>query len=680
MTLRKNCGLRFRGYPQSAAVFTFRQPLTSLTLGLGLSLTALMPQSVQGADAPMGVSATAGNWTVDGGTPQGTRYSELDQITASNIAGLKEEFTVSTGVKGSHMGAPLVVHNVNTGTTTTSVLYVVTPYPNKLIAYDLNNKGAVLWSFAPSVSELAKGRNCCDSTNRGLAYDSVNGQIVYNLLDGYTVAVNAATGAQKWKTKIADPNIGVTTTGAPIIGTKSGVVISGTSSGEMGTRGYVVALNLATGKEVWRGYNTGPDADVKITGYTQNYFDKEKGKDLGKASWEDASGNPSDKYLQGGSSTWGYLSYNPDSDLVFYGTSQPGVWNPDLRPGANKWGAAIFARNATTGEVKWVYQNVEHDNWDYDSVAEITPVTLSTPLNGVTKVVVQFHKNGFAYVFEEATGKLLQANVFKDQDWAKGGIDLKTGLPLSADGVTPATDKHNGNKGNPADKTADPSKQYKYASTDVWQESFCPSPMGGHGWEPSSYSPKQNRFFVPTFNLCAAIGAMNAEFISGAPYMGMSMSLLAEDTKHIANSTFGHIGDLIAWNPNGTTSGAPGELSTGNIAWTHPEVAPIYGGVLSTAGDVLFYTTLDGANPQTGWAGNTFKALNAANGDEIWRVSLECPSSGNPITWKGADGKQRVAVYSGVGGLVGGMGAFGGNTGKPCTSSNGGVVHVYSIP
>ncbi|HAZ42219.1 MAG TPA: hypothetical protein DCY52_08100, partial [Methylococcaceae bacterium] len=372
-----------------------------------------------------------------------------------------------------------------------------------------------------------------------------------------------------------------------------------------------------------------------------------------------------------GSSTWGYLSYNPESDLVFYGTSQPGVWNPDLRPGANKWGAAVFARNATTGEVKWVYQTVEHDNWDYDSVAEITPITLDTPLNGVTKVVVQFHKNGFAYVFDESTGKLLQANVFKDQDWAKGGIDLATGLPKLADG-SPATDPHNANKGNPADPTPQAGKQYKYASTDVWQESFCPSPLGGHGWEPSSYSPKQYKFFVPTFNLCASIGAMNAEFISGAPYMGMSMSLLPEDTKHIANSTFGHIGDLIAWNPNGSTTGAPGALSTDNIAWTHAEAAPIYGGVLSTAGDVLFYTTLD---PK-----NTFHALDATSGKELWTASLECPSTGNPMTWKGTDGKQRVAVYSGVGAMVGGMGAFGGNTGKPCTSSNGGVVHIYALP
>jgi len=670
MTFKKKRDLRFRGYPQSLAAYRSRQPLTALTLGLGLSLTALFPQNAF-AFATTGVSAADGNWTVDGGTSQGTRYSELNLINTSNIAGLKEEFTVATGVKGSHMGAPLVVHNVNTGTTTTSVLYVVTPYPNKLIAYDLNNKGAVLWTFSPSVSESAKARNCCDSTNRGLAYDSVNGQIVYNVLDGYTVAVNAATGAQKWKTKIADPNVGVTTTGAPIIGTKSGVVISGTSSGEMGTRGYVVALSLATGKEVWRGYNTGPDADVKITSNTHNPYAKDQGTDLGNSSWEDANGKPSNKYLQGGSSTWGYLSYDPETDLVFYGTSQPGVWNPDLRPGANKWGAAVFARNATTGEVKWVYQTVEHDNWDYDSIAEITPITLDTPINGVNKVVVQFHKNGFAYVFDESTGKLLQANVFKDQDWAKGGIDLASGLPLLADGSS-ATDPHNANKGNPADTAPQAGKQYKYASTDTWQESFCPSPLGGHGWEPSSYSPKQNKFFVPTFNLCASIGAMNAEFISGAPYMGMSMSLLPEDTKHVANSTLGHIGDLIAWNPNGSTTGAPGAVSTGNIAWTHAESAPIYGGVLSTAGDVLFYATLD---PK-----NTFHALDATSGNQLWAAPLECPSTGNPITWKGTDGKQRVAVYSGVGAMVGGMGAFGGNTGKPCTSTNGGVVHVYSLP
>ena len=667
MTLRKNRGLRFRGYPQSAAVFTFRQPFTGLTLGLGLSLTALIPQSVQGASAPMGVSASAGNWTVDGGTPQGTRYSELDLIKPSNIVGLKEEFTVSTGVKGSHMGAPLVVHNVKVAAGTTSVMYSVTPYPNKLIAYDLNNKGAILWSFAPSVSESAKAKNCCDSTNRGLAYDSATGLIIYNLLDGYTVAVDATTGSQKWKTKIADPNIGVTTTGAPILG--NGVVISGTSSGEMGTRGYVVGLSTATGKELWRGYNTGPDADVKITANTHNAYPKDQGTDLGKSSWEGGDGN---KYLQGGSSTWGYLSYDPETDLVFYGTSQPGVWNPDLRPGANKWGAAVFARNATTGEVKWVYQNVEHDNWDYDSIAEITPITLNTPINGITKVVVQFHKNGFTYVFDESTGKLLQANVFKEQDWAKGGIDLNTGLPLLADGKTPATDPHNANKGSPSDSPALDGKQYKYASTDVWQEPFCPSPLGGHGWEPSSYSPKQNAFYVPTFNLCASIGAMNAEFISGAPYMGMSMSLRLENTTHAAYSTVGHVSDLIAWDPNGSTTGAPGAVSTGNIKWTHAESAPIYGGVLSTAGDVLFYTTLDPAN--------TFHALDATNGNPIWSASLECPSTGNPITWKGTDGKQRVAIYSGVGAMVGGMGAMGGNTGKPCTSANGGTVHVYTLP
>jgi alcohol dehydrogenase (cytochrome c) len=675
MTFKKHRDLRFRGYPQSSAVFTFRQPFTGLALGLGLSLTALMPQSVHGADAPMGVSAALGNWTVDGGTPQGTRYSELDLINSSNVASLKEEFTVSTGVKGSHMGAPLVVHNVKTAKGTTSVLYVVTPYPNKLIAYDLNNKGAIIWQFTPSVSETAKGRNCCDSTNRGLVHDSTNNQIVYNLLDGYTVAVNAATGLQNWKTRIADPNVGVTTTGAPILG--NGVVISGTSSGEMGTRGYVVGLSLVTGKELWRGYNTGPDADVKITSNTHNPYAKDQGTDLGSATWEDANGKPSSKYLQGGSSTWGYLSYNPETDTVFYGTSQPGVWNPDLRPGANKWGAAVFARNASTGEVKWIYQTIEHDNWDYDSAAEITPITLDTPINGVNKVVVQFHKNGFAYVFEETTGKLLQANVFKDQDWAKGGIDLASGIPLLADGKTPATDPHNANKGSPSDTTALAGKQYKYASTDTWQESFCPSPLGGHGWEPSSYSPKHKLFFVPTFNLCASIGAMNAEFISGAPYMGMSMTLLPEDTSHAAYSTLGHIGDLIAWDPSVTTTRDKGAVSNSNIAWSHKEAAPIYGGVLSTAGDLAFYTTLD--------PNNTFHALDVGNpvkGDvkEVWSAKLECPSTGNPITWKGSDGKQRIAIYSGVGAMVGGMGLFGGNTGKPCTSSNGGVVHVYSLP
>lgn len=650
-----------------------RNPLSAATLGL--SLTALLPQASLAA-ATTGVSVD-GSWTQDGGTSQGIRYSEITDLTADLVKaqGLTEEFRFGTGVKGSHMGAPLVLQGI--GASNMTVLYVVTPYPNKLMAYDLAT-GNPLWSFAPSVSESAKARNCCDSTNRGMVYSKKHNTIIYNLLDGYTVAVDAASGAQVWRTKIADPKVGVTTTGAPILADEPDIVISGTSSGEMGTRGYVVGLNAGTGKEVWRGYNTGPDADVKIASPDANFYAKDKGTDLGKSSWEDASGNPSDKYLQGGSSTWGYLTYDPKSNLVFYGTSQPGVWNPDIRPGANKWGASVFARNATTGVVKWVYQNVEHDNWDYDSVAEMIPVTLDTPINGVSEVVFQFHKNGFAYVFNRDTGELLQANVFKEQNWAKGGVDLASGLPLLADGKTPATDRHNANAAKDP-KNPQAGEQDKYAKTDVWQQAFCPSPMGAHGWEPSSFSPKHNRFFVPTFNLCASIGAMNAEFISGAPYMGMSMSLLLNNTS--GGSTYGHVGDLIAWNPNGNRNAneLPGDVSTGNIAWTKAEAAPIYGGVLSTAGDLLFYTTLDGATPT--WKGNTFKAVDARDGTDLWKVSLECPSSGNPITFKGADGQQRIAVYSGVGAMVGGMGGMGGNTGKPCSDSatGGGVVHVYKL-
>ena len=663
MMAKKHSELRFRLKPVAAVT-------------MGLSLAALVPQGAQ-AYATKGVAD--GSWIENGGTPDGIRYSELTELTPANIAqkkdgsgnvisGLVEEYKLATGVKGSHMGAPLVVKNVAVSGVSKALLYVVTPYPNKLIAYDLDT-GTPLWTFAPSVSEGAKGRNCCDSTNRGLAYSVAHNLIVYNLLDGYTVAVNASTGKQVWKTKIADPNVGVTTTGAPIIATGPDVVISGTSSGEMGTRGYVVALNLTTGKEVWRGYNTGPDTDVKITASTQNPYPKDQGVNLGKTSWEGGDGN---KYLQGGSSTWGYLTYDPVSNLVFYGTSQPGVWNPDIRPGDNKWGASVFARDAKTGNVKWIYQNVAHDNWDYDSAAEIIPVTLDQPINGVNNVLVQLHKNGFAYIFERDTGKLLQANVFKEQNWAKGGIDLKTGLPLLSDGKTAATDAHNANAAkDPKNPAAN--EQNKYAKTDTWQEAFCPSPMGGHGWEPSSYSPKRNRFFVPTFNLCASIGAMNAEFVSGAPYMGMSMSLLLNNTS--GGSTYGHVGDLIAWDPNGDRKPdeGPGDVSTGNIAWTKAESAPIYGGVLSTAGDLVFYTTLD--------PNNTFKALDASTGSEIWSASLECPSTGNPITWTGSDGHQRVAIYSGVGAMVGGMGAMGGNTGKPCsdTTTRGGTVHVYKL-
>jgi alcohol dehydrogenase (cytochrome c) len=508
--------------------------LTTLMLGLGLSLAAILPQTVCAT-----VSTGSGSeWLQDGGGSQGIRYSELgnnaNELNTSNVANLKQKYVLATYRSGSAMGAPLYVAQER-------MIYALTGSPNQLLAWDVSSLPAgsttpipPTWSstaIAAAPTTVAKGlptssnqtgANCCGGTNRGMSYAKatingvLTGLIVYNLLDGHTVAVNAHTGTLLWNTKITNTGLGVTTSGQPVVTGDDGQVILGTSSGEMGTRGYVVALDLATGKPVWSNcgptttdgkcYTTGPDADVGIVANTQYPFpNKDQGTDLGKTSWP-ATTQSVPGYLLGGSSVWSYLTYDPENDYVLYGTSQPGVWNPDLRPGDNKWGASIFARKVSNsvangngfkaGEVAWVYQVTQHDNWDFDAIAEILPVNLPAAVSASatdtakssSSVAVQFNKNGFVYTFDRKTGRLISADQFKDQNWAPGGIDtvsnpsvastasqLNTaGLPLLADG-TPATSATGPNN------TIIPGTNPKYNHTDQQGQTVCPSPLGAHG-------------------------------------------------------------------------------------------------------------------------------------------------------------------------------------------------------
>ena len=698
------------------AAFLPHGKLTALALGLGLAMAGLVPQLA------CAVSTGAGNdWLQDGGGSQGIRYSELNLINTTNVASLKQKYVLATYRSGSAMGAPLYV-------AAERKIYALTGSPNILMAWDVSSlpTGSTApipptWSsaaiaLAPSTiskglptSSNQVGANCCGGTNRGMAYGkatvngTLTGLIVYNLLDGHTVAVNASTGALVWNRKITNTGLGVTTSGQAVITGDNGQVILGTSSGEMGTRGYVVALDLATGKPVWTNcgptttdgkcYTTGPDVDVGIVSGTQYPFpNKDKGTDLGKTSWP-AITQSVPSYLLGGSSVWSYLTYDPDNDYVLYGTSQPGVWNPDLRPGDNKWGASIFARKVsnvdkgngfTAGQVAWVYQVVQHDHWDFDAVAEILPANLPlavTPsLTDTSKssssVAVQFNKNGFVYTFDRKTGTLISADQFKDQNWAPGGIDTHTdpkdtsktlntaGLPLLADKTTPAT--------SATDSTGAviPGNNLMYNHTDQWGPTVCPSPLGAHGWEPSSYSPKvyptsygasnSGLFFVPTFNFCASIAVAKAQFISGAPYMGMDMSLNLQPGATGA-------GTLMAW-----------DLYNHKPAWKVDEAYSLYGGILSTAGDLVFYTTLDKSlkvvNAQDGTK-ITF-ANPKVNGVPLKALPLACSSVGNPMTFSDG-GQQFVAVYSGIAKGTGMMAIEGGACSDATTK--GDLIYIYGL-
>lgn len=537
---------------------------------------------VQGAVQGVHVASPlpSGEWTIPEGDLAGTRFSTLNQINSANVKDLKLVASLSTGIPHGHEGSPLVVNNT---------MYVITPFPNDLLAIDLNNPhGPLKWVYHPYPSERAVGVACCDVVNRGGSYS--DGKIVYATLDGHVVAVDAGTGKELWRATVADSNLGETITMAPLI-VKNHVFV-GNSGGELGVRGKTVALDLGTGKEVWRAYHSGPDKDVLIGPDFKPFYAKERGKDLGVSTWEQ------DQWKLGGGTQWGWITYDPELNLIYYGTGNPGVWNADQRPGDNKWSITIWARNPDTGYAKWAYQIVPHDCWDYDEIME--NVLIDVDWGGrMRKLLLHPGRNGFMLVLDRETGELLSAEKFVEStNWASG-YDLKTGLP----NIDPAKRTHQGSV----------------------TEDICPSSTGAKEFVPSSFSPRTGLLYIPAHNTCMAYGGEQASYIAGTPYLGASVKMKP--------GPGGWQGELLAW-----------DVKSAKPVWSVKEPPlPVYSGVLSTAGDVVFYGTLD----------RWFKAVDARSGKVLWKFQTASGIVGNPMTYLGPDGKQYVAIYAGVGGWMG---------------------------
>jgi PQQ-dependent dehydrogenase (methanol/ethanol family) len=505
-----------------------------------------------------------------------TRYSKLTAITPQNAPGLHPVWTFSTGVLGGHEGQPLVVGDT---------MYVVTPWPNVLYAFDLTKEGYPLrWKYRPEVSANAIGVSCCDTVNRGAFY--VDGKIIYNLLDGHTVAVDAKSGRQLWKTQVADVSGGETVTMAPLV-VKERVLV-GASGGEFGIYGWVKALDLKSGAIVWTARNIGPDADMlaKPGDFKAPY---DSGADLGTHSWAE------DTWRTGGAPVWGWMSYDPELDLVYYGTGNASPYNAEQRLGDNKWTASVLARRPADGSLVWAYQFTPHDNWDYDAAGAMVLADLQVG-GKATKALVHFDKNGFAYTLDRATGRLLLAQPFANVTWAKS-IDLATGRPV-----------------------LDPSKQTGASRGSV--KGICPSLEGGVSpSSPPAYSPRTHLFYSSTNNLCMDYASARASHLRGTPFMGINSPYSA--------GPGGNLGTFMAW-----------DAATGKKVWENKETYPNWSGALVTAGDVAFYGTLDG------W----FKSVDARTGKVLSKFKVGSGVVGNPITYRGPDGKQYVAVYAGIGG------------------------------
>ncbi len=540
---------------------------TAAAIALVLTMT--------GCDRTMPAARDDGQWTMPGHDYSATRYTGLAEITAANAKGLRPTWSFSTGVLGGHEGQPLVVG---------STMYVVTPYPNVLYAFDLTKDGYPLrWKYRPNVDPAAIGQACCDVVNRGAFH--ADGKIIFNLLDGHTVAVDTGTGREIWKTKIADLDAGETTPMAPLVAKDR--VIVGNAGGEMGVRGWVKGLDLATGAIVWTGYSTGPDADVLAAPGTFKPF-YEAGEQLARESW------PADGWKHGGAPVWGWLSYDAELDLVYYGTGNPAPWNTEQRPGDNRWATSVLARHPGDGSLAWAYQFTPADNWDYDSTQEmiLTELTIGGRLR---KVLVHFDKNGFVYTLDRATGELLSAEPYVPVTWATS-VDLATGRPV-----------------------VDSSKMTGASRGTV--KDICPSLEGGKNQQPAAWSPQTQLFYLSTSNMCMDYTSWRASYMAGTPYLSAGAPYTA--------GPGGHLGAFIAWDPVASRR-----------AWEITEPYPVWSGVLATAGGVVFYGTLDG------W----FKAVDARTGAVLWKFKVGSGVVGNPISFRGPDGKQYVAVYAGFGG------------------------------
>ena len=550
--------------------------LSALVCGTLAALSQEAPPAPPAAAAP----AEDGQWTVPAKNYASTRYSGLDEINTSNVGKLQVAFTFSMGVNRGQESAPLVIG---------STMYVLSPYPNILYALDLTQPGAPLkWQYNPRPDASSQGVACCDVVNRGPTYS--DGRIFYNTLDDHTVAVDANTGKEVWNVKLGDINRGETMTMAPVVA--KGKVFVGVSGGEYGVRGWIQALDVSDGHTVWKAYSTGPDSEVLIGPDFKPFYDSEKGKDLGVSTW------PPQAWQQGGGSVWGWISYDPDLNLIYYGTGNPGPWNHDQRPGDNKWTAGIFARDADTGQARWFYQTAPHDIHDWDAINEL--VLLDITWKGQPrKVLVQPGRTGLIYVIDRVTGELLSATPYHHLT-AITGVDMATGRMQ----LVP-------------EKIPSPNRVVR---------DICPTAPGAKDWNPSAFSSQTGLLYIGHNNMCMDWESVATSYIAGTPYVGAEVRQMP--------GPGGNMGVFEAW-----------DVVAGKSVWSIKERFPVWSGTLATAGGIVFYGNMEG------W----FKAVDARSGEVLWQFKTGSGIIGQPTTYKGPDGRQYVAILSGVGGWAGGI-------------------------
>ena len=483
-------------------------------------------------------------------------------------------------------------------------LFVTSSFgPKNTFAVDAKT-GQVKWTYQPDIPKGIEQYACCDVNNRGVAH--ADGKIFVGRLDAHVVALDAKSGKELWKTQIVDYTQGSVITSPPTL--VKNLVITGFGGGEYGVRGSIVALDQTTGKEVWR-TQTIPQA----------------GEPNGD-TWKGDSGK------LGGAVAWHIGSYDPKLNLVYYGTSNPAPWSAAVRGNdssdigkfSNLYSASVLALNADTGKITWHYQFTPHDAWDYDGVNEL--VFADLPVEGKkVPVIMQANRNGFFYVIDRANGKLISAKQYiEGVNWATG-IDMKTGTPIEAAGNA----KRPGMKRKASD--------------------ICPNLIGGKNWMPMSYSAQTGLVYIPTMNLCMDLEGIQADYKRGAFFLGVNFDLGKVGPG-------GHMGGVKAWDPVKQQQ-----------VWFNKQELPFNGGMMTTAGGLLFHGDIKGM----------FHATDAKTGKELWKFNTGSGITAAPMTYT-LDGKQYVAVVSG---RTQSIPAFFGALGEKMVgaSPEGGTLYVFAL-
>jgi len=596
---------------------TYKQVVVSLALA-SAPLAAFANADVEK------LTADPKNWAMQAGDMYNQRYSKLKQVNAENVNKLQVAWMFSTGVLRGHEGSPLVIGDM---------MYIHSPFPNKVFAMDLNTN-KIVWKYEPKQDPAVIPQMCCDTVNRGVAYGE--GKVILQQADSTLVALDAKTGKVVWSTKNGDPKLGAVNTNAPHIFKDK--VLTGISGGEWGVRGFVAAYNLKDGKLAWKGYSTGPDEEMLIDPNTTTTWTDGKVQPVGANSslktWKE------DQWKIGGGTTWGWYSYDKALNLMYYGTGNPSTWNPAQRPGDNKWSMTIWARDVDTGKVKWVYQMTPYDEWDFDGINEMILADINVK-GKPTKALVHFDRNGFGYTLDRTNGALLVAEKYDPKvNWATH-VDMKSGRPQV---VAKYSTAQNG--------------------PDVNTKGVCPAALGSKDQQPAAYSPDTKLFYVPTNHVCMDYEPFAVEYTAGQPYVGATLSMYPAPGSH------GGMGNFIAW-----------DAGAGKIVYSIPEKFSVWSGALATAGNLVFYGTLEGY----------LKAIRKSDGKELWKFKTPSGIIGNVFTYE-HKGKQYVGVYSGIGGWAGigmaaglekdtdGLGAVGGYRELNQYTDLGGSLTVFAIP